>query len=178
MSGGPTQGPNQDPQNPQAQGRIPTAQYCGETGRNMLTRSQEHWDLLKSKHRSSALWKHCALVHGGDNTTPWTMDLISRHRDPLGRMIREGVEISDMDPGSMLNSRAEWRQPKVARVILARTLPPGAKLPAPSPAAGPAAAPTPPPPTPSASGGTAPPAPPASNVTTRQLRTRRPRAAN
>ena len=59
----------------------------------------------------------------------------------------EGVEINAMDPRSMLNSRAEWRQPKVARVILARTLPQGPDLPVPAtPAAG--TVPTPPPPTP------------------------------
>ena len=115
------QPPSAGPTPPTTSVVVPT--YIGESGRNMMTRSLEHLQLLGRKHKSSALWKHCEHAHGGDVTTPFSMKLISKHRDPLGRVIAEGVLINHLDPAATLNSRAEHKQPKVARVLLARALP-------------------------------------------------------
>ena len=117
---GPAQGaapPPPAPAPPPPSRVVPT--YIGESGRNMMTRSLEHLSLLHKKHSSSPLWKHCQHAHGGDVTIPFKMKLISKHRDPLGRVIAEGVLINHLDPDAVLNSRSEHRQPKVARVILA-----------------------------------------------------------
>jgi hypothetical protein len=46
------------------------------------------------------------------------MELIARFRDPLTRLIYEGVLIKWAQRGeaTLMNSRSEWSQPKVARV--------------------------------------------------------------
>ena len=100
---------------------VPT--YVGESGRNMFTRGQEHSQKLQKKDSSSAMWKHCAFAHGGDLSTPFRMKLLSKHRDPLGHVIAEGVRINHQPPESCLNSKSEFKQPKVARVALVRSLP-------------------------------------------------------
>ena len=115
---GPDQG--QGHQNP----RVPPPTYVGETGRVMYIRGKEHLSALQRKDPHSALWKHSAHIHGGTaDSKSFSMKILTRHRDPLSRLIAEGVRINHLDPSSILNSKSEFRQPKVSRVSLARSLP-------------------------------------------------------
>jgi hypothetical protein len=117
--------PSQGTQSPApSQGQTaPGSQYYGETAKNMASRSAEHTQLLKARDSDSPLWKHCLEVHGGDmEAANFVMKLVSRHMDPLSRLITEGVLIKGASQGSLMNSRGEFRQSKVARVIITRTL--------------------------------------------------------
>jgi hypothetical protein len=48
------------------------------------------------------------------------MTAITRHKEPMSRLIMEGVIVNEEDPKTILNSRTESRGPKVARVTLQR----------------------------------------------------------
>ena len=43
------------------------ALYEGETGRNAYSRGLEHQRDLRDEKDDSPLWKHCQLIHGGEN---------------------------------------------------------------------------------------------------------------
>ena len=101
--------------------QVPT--YIGEMGQNMHTRGKEHLQSLQRRDSTSALWKHCDFAYKGDCNTPFSMQLISKHRDPLGHLIAEEVLINHQRPGETLNSHLEWCQPRVVRVAFLRNLP-------------------------------------------------------
>ena len=88
----------------------------------MYCRGQEHSRNLQKGDPSSAMWKHCVFAHEGRTETKFRMKLLSKHRDPLGHVIAKVVRINHQPPGSSLNSRSKFKQPKVARVALVRSL--------------------------------------------------------
>ena len=61
------------------------------------------------------------------------MKMVSTHQDPLSRLIKEGVMISTDGSNLRMNSRANFRQPKVSRAIrtkgLGDVVQPGAQQP-------------------------------------------------
>ena len=79
--------------------------------------------MFNRRDPQSAHWKHCAAMHQVDVSMGYTMDLLSKHRDALSRSIAKGIQINHMDADTMMNSRAEYWQPRVARVSLQRVLP-------------------------------------------------------
>jgi hypothetical protein len=89
----------------------------------MASISAEHLQLLRAKLKDSPLWKHCLQEHHGDKgSCDFVMELISRFRDPLTRLIYERVLIKWAAKESLINSRSEWSQPKVARFLLVRNM--------------------------------------------------------
>ena len=96
--------------------------YYGESARNSRCRSSGHVSQLLARDNNHALFKHSMLFHGGTCTpADFPMELVSRHKDPLTRQIAEGVYIKN-STRPLMNSRAEYRQPRVTRVMMARTL--------------------------------------------------------
>jgi hypothetical protein len=119
----PVDGPSQGP--PGDQGPSQEHQYLGETSRNLASRSAEHLQLFRAQSKDSPLWKHCLQEHqGSKEDCDFQMELVARFRDPLTRLIYEGVLIkwAQREKGTLMNSRSEWSQPKVARVQLVREL--------------------------------------------------------
>ena len=90
------------------------SEYVGETGRNPFTRSQEHLKLLQNKSKVSVLWKHCLEFHDGQ-TQEFKMEVRTRSSTPLERQAMEGVKIKNFTGDNLMNSKAEWRGPKIAR---------------------------------------------------------------
>ena len=118
------QQPGQQPpqQQPQQQPKSTPHIYIGETSKNLRTRSSGHVYKLLAKDQGSPLWKHATLFHRGRcDINMFTMDIISIHRDPLTRQITEGVFIKNSEH-PLMNSRAEYKQPRVTRVTMARNL--------------------------------------------------------
>ncbi len=84
---------------------------------------KEHYTGLQSRRQDNALFKHRELHH------PET-DPVFEFRpekffpDPVSKQIFEGVSInnSPSSPGLLMNSKAEFRQGEVARVVLVRGL--------------------------------------------------------
>ena len=108
--------------------------YLGETSLNLRTRSSGHVYSLKRKDQSSALWKHSANHHHGKcDPTMFSMQVVTSHREPLSRQITEGVLIKTSQH-PLMNSRSEYKQPRVTRVTMARTLGDTPPVPHPVPA--------------------------------------------
>ena len=89
-------------------------EYIGETGRNCFSRSLEHQRLFTSKHRDSAIWRHCVTDHSGISQ-PFQMEVRGTHTTPLERQAQEGVKIKNFAGDNLLNTKAEWRGPKITR---------------------------------------------------------------
>jgi hypothetical protein len=97
--------------------------YHGETSRTLYTRQLEHFAGLQGRKESNALHKHQELHH--PETNPEFEFRPERHfPDPMSKQIFEGVSInnSPSSPGHLMNSKAEYRQGEVARVVMVRGL--------------------------------------------------------
>ena len=92
--------------------------YHGETSRTLYTRSKEHF-----VNKESGLMKHVEIHH--PNEVPqFEIKPTGFFKDPLTRQINEGVRInnSKSDPGHLINSKSEFRQGQVPRVVVLRGL--------------------------------------------------------
>ena len=90
--------------------------YHGETSKNAYTRGREHEADYRLHSEKSHMWKHCVLDHDGEEQT-FTMHIDKTFRkDPLLRQITEAIAIQDTGEERRMNSRAEWRQPRVPRI--------------------------------------------------------------
>ena len=92
------------------------AQYDGETGRNGFTRGQEHQDALRLEDENNALWKHCMLEHGGVRQK-FIMKCLGGFRSCLERQVNEAVRIEMSKADCVMNSRAEFHQAPLVRVV-------------------------------------------------------------
>jgi hypothetical protein len=101
------------------------AWYHGETSRTLYTRQKEHLAGLVARRPNNALYKHQEIHHHQDTTAPvFEFRQEKIFSDPVSKQIFEGVSInhSPSSPGLLMNSKAEYRQGEVARVIIARGL--------------------------------------------------------
>ena len=102
--------------------RIPgggkTRVYIGQSGRTLHSRSLEHQAGLRRGDQKSALHKHIMTEHREGDRPSFVMEVLSRHRTNLSRMISEGIAIEKVrseSPEGLLNSRAEWGRTKLIR---------------------------------------------------------------
>ena len=92
--------------------------YQGETGRSGYSRGCEYNQGLRNRRSDSVLWKHCHNVHNGNNEQEFGMRILRNYgRDNLTRKVNEAIRIREGE-GIKLNSKAEYRQPKVPRVVI------------------------------------------------------------
>ena len=98
----------------QLDGRL--AQYDGETGSNGYTRALEHQNALRLKDENNALWKHCVLEHGGVKPK-FKMKCLGGSRSCLERQVNEAVRIEMSKADCVMNSRAEFHQAPLVRVV-------------------------------------------------------------
>jgi hypothetical protein len=94
--------------------------YCGESGRPGYTRGLEHRQGYKAKNLKNALWKHAVNEHGGGRQVKYIMKILKTYsKDNITRKVNEAIRISNHD-GLSLNSKAEFRQPTVPRLVIQR----------------------------------------------------------
>ena len=96
-----------------------TAIYTGESGYSGYTRTREHHD------QSNAFSKHLAEHHPtrqGD-VMAFTFKVLRTFNRPLLRLIWEAVLIHGTEATFIMNSRAEWHQPAIDRVVVTREPP-------------------------------------------------------
>ena len=92
--------------------------YHGETARSCFSRGLEHLQALRNRKKDSVLWKHSHNVHNGDPNVEYEMRAVKSYGcDNVTRKVNEAVRISE-HKGVILNSKAEYRQPKVPRVVI------------------------------------------------------------
>ena len=97
--------------------------YHGETSRTLYSRQKEHVTGLASKKENNALYKHKELHHSSGNPK-FVFQAEKFINEPVSKQIFEGCSInhSPSSPGFLMNSKAEFRQGDVARVVIVRGL--------------------------------------------------------
>ena len=97
--------------------------YHGRTCRCLYTRQKEHISGAEGRKEDNALYKHMQLFH--PNQMPkFVFEAEKFFKDVASHQIYEGVCInnSQSTPGYLMNSRAEFEQGSVARVVVAQGL--------------------------------------------------------
>ncbi len=91
-------------------------EYTGQTNSNGFTRGGRHIQEYRQQHPKSALWKHCANVHNGDQRR-FSMTVVDRSRnDPTKRQILEAVRMQRIPETRQMNSKSEWNTTKIPRI--------------------------------------------------------------
>ena len=89
--------------------------YIGESGRTLAERSLEHDKAAASFDKDNFIIKHWVLHHRDLKERPRIQFKVRRSfRDPLSRLVAESVLI---DKESNLNSKSEWRNNKMCRLV-------------------------------------------------------------
>ena len=121
---------------------VPMARYAGESSRTLYTRGAKHLALYtgsNAQKSTSFMWRHCQVAHGGimgteDGLGDFRMDQVSSHRDPLSRVLREALEIQELENNEIgwktvnqdgrkihcLNSKQEYFQNVIPRTVQIR----------------------------------------------------------
>ena len=93
--------------------------YKGESSNSGYTRGGQHLrDLHTKSLQNSPLWRHCVEKHNGQ-IQRFTMSITGTYRnDSMLRQISEAVQINNVDPVHLMNTRAEWRMTRVPRASI------------------------------------------------------------
>ena len=90
--------------------------YYGETGKNGYTRGGEHKAACRLENEENALYKHCQLEHGGMQAE-FSMKVSGRFSSCLVRQVNEAVRIGMSDDECLMNSKSEFHQAPLVRVV-------------------------------------------------------------
>ena len=100
------------------------ASYWGESGDSAYCRTHQHQDAIGNKDENNAFAKHLTIYHpeheGNKNAFEFKLEEI--HNKPLTRLCSESNYIHRNTAQIQMNSKAEWHQPVVARVVVIREL--------------------------------------------------------
>ena len=93
--------------------------YKGETAGNSYTRGEEHKTSLDARNVvQSPLWRHCREVHNGQ-LQEFEMNITGSFRgDAMLRQITEAVQIDNVEPRRLMNTKAEWNMTRVPRATI------------------------------------------------------------
>ena len=93
--------------------------YKGESGDSGYTRGKKHMtDLNAHNANNSPLWKHCRDVHANE-LQDFQMKVTGTFKnDAMLRQITEAVQIDNLDPAKLMNTRAEWNMTRVPRATI------------------------------------------------------------
>ena len=94
--------------------------YKGETADNGYNRGKKHRnDLQRRDIKNSPLWRHCRDIHNS-RAQEFKMSVTGTFRnDAMLRQITEAVQIENVNPEKLMNTRAEWNMTRVPRVTIA-----------------------------------------------------------
>ena len=99
------------------------SKYHGRTARTLYTRQSEHISGCEAGKTDNALFKHTELYHQGA-MPEFEFQAERFFSDATSAQIYEGVAINNTpsDEGYLMNSKAEYQQGEVARVVVVRGL--------------------------------------------------------
>ena len=102
-----------------------TAIYTGESGYSGYCRTREHAACILARNQDNAFSKHLREHHPTreGEVKAFTFRVLRTFNKPLLRLIWEAVRIHGTDATFIMNSRAEWHQPAVERVVVTREPP-------------------------------------------------------
>jgi hypothetical protein len=100
------------------------ARYWGESGFSAYCRTLEHQKAIERRDDKNAFSKHLSIHHPEEegNTEAFKFTLAELHNQPLPRLTSESCYIHNNNVDIPMNSRAEWHQPAVGRVVITRSL--------------------------------------------------------
>ena len=91
-------------------------EYTGQTNQNGYTRGERHMQEYRQHYEKSALWKHSANEHNGDQRR-FQMEIVDRVRnDATKRQILEAIRMQRIPEEHQMNSKSEWRTTKIPRI--------------------------------------------------------------
>jgi hypothetical protein len=93
------------------------ARYYGETGRSNYERGISHLRDLRNEVEDTPLWKHCQLVHDGMKVE-FQMETVGTFPSCEERQTNEGSRVKLSIVKHVLNSKSEWHQPPLFRVVV------------------------------------------------------------
>ena len=71
---------------------------------------------LELKQEENALWKHCLVAHEGEKVE-FSMQVVGTFQSCLVRQVNEGVRIKRSKADCLMNSKSEFHQHPVVRVV-------------------------------------------------------------
>ena len=95
--------------------------YEGESGRNAYSRGLEHKQNLQDEKEDSPLWKHCTLEHNNEKVE-FSMKTLKGYKSCLDRQVNEAVRVTSSRAHTLLNSKNEFHQTPIIRVVAASGL--------------------------------------------------------
>ena len=97
--------------------------YPGETSRTLYSRQTEHVTGLAAKKEKNALYKQKELHHISKEPK-FIFKAEKFFTEPVSKQIFEGCSINHSlsSPRFLINSKAEFRQGEIARVVIVRGL--------------------------------------------------------
>ena len=100
------------------------SRYWGESGDSGYCRTLQHLKAIENKEENNAFAKHLEIHHPDQegNKGAFKFSLLGVFCQPLVRGVTESVCIHTNDADISMNSKAEWLQPMVARVVVTRDL--------------------------------------------------------
>ena len=108
-----------DSENLERPGENTKAYYHGRTSRCLYSRQREHNAGADGRREDNAMHKHMELYHPNEEPK-FVFEAEKFFKDAVSHQIYEGVCInnSPSTPGYLMNSRAEFEQGSVARVVV------------------------------------------------------------
>ena len=96
--------------------------YNGESGRSAYYRTKQHKSDICSKRTSNAFAKHLELFHQNEVSKPESFAFKSEgvFKKCLDRQVNEGIAITHTQADILMNSKSEYHQPSVTRVVTTR----------------------------------------------------------
>ena len=68
------------------------------------------------EEEDNALWKHCQLEHN-EEKVEFSMKVVGSFQSKMARQVNEGVRIKRSKADCLMNSKREFRQRPVVRVV-------------------------------------------------------------
>ena len=98
--------------NRQGQGEVGVpclSRYHGQSGYCGNVRGAVHQDEQKANKTSNAMMRHNNLYHRSEKV-PYQMSVVSLHKKPMGRLLREGEDIVAGNQTILFNTKEEFLQ--------------------------------------------------------------------
>lgn len=90
--------------------------YEGESSLTAFQRTQNHEDDMRKEDLESPMYKHCTIAHNS-RKVEFEVEVTGIHKTVMGRMTDELVRIKHSTSDVVLNSKNDWTQPALVRVI-------------------------------------------------------------
>ena len=97
------------------------SEYDGESGSNGYSRGKEQAGGLRLEEEENPLWKHCMVEHEGEKVE-FSMKVLESFHSAMARQVNEGVRIKRSKADCLMNSKSEFHQHPVVRVVPMRGL--------------------------------------------------------